>query len=236
MFRKLVKKFRTQESSGASPKKALQPPIASKEPEKKRLNFITSDQYWEDRYLQGRNSGAGSYGRLAKFKAEVLNEFVTQNQIQSVVEFGSGDGNQLSLAKYPEYLGVDVSQTAVDTCRKKFSQDLAKTFVNTQEYDGKKAEMALSLDVIYHLTEDRTFETYMEILFNAATRFVIVYSSNMDKPTKSKHVKHRRFVDWVITNRPDYKEPAHIPNRFPFDAYDSRNTSHADFYIFKRIH
>lgn len=65
-----------------------------------RLPFRTSGDYWEQRYRQAGNSGAGSYGRLAEFKAEVLNEFVARHSIGSVVEFGSGDGNQLTLAKY----------------------------------------------------------------------------------------------------------------------------------------
>ena len=40
------------------------------------LAFPGSASYWELRYRNGGTSGAGSYGRLAEFKAEVLNEFV----------------------------------------------------------------------------------------------------------------------------------------------------------------
>src|ERR1041385_8036217 len=79
-----------------------------------------SAQYWEARYREGGNSGDGSYGRLASFKAQVLNDFVARNQIRSVVEFGCGDGNQLSLAQYPKYLGLDVSPTAVLNCAARF--------------------------------------------------------------------------------------------------------------------
>lgn len=52
------------------------------------LIFRRSDQYWEDRYRRGGNSGSGSYGRLAAFKAEVLNEFVASHAISEMVEFG----------------------------------------------------------------------------------------------------------------------------------------------------
>lgn len=82
----------------------------------RRLKFTNSKSYWESRYQKGGNSGFGSYGRLAKFKAEVLNDFVAKNSIQSVMEFGCGDGNQLKLAVYPKYIGLDVSPKAIKRC------------------------------------------------------------------------------------------------------------------------
>ena len=77
--------------------------MTSEKPDKQLID------YWENRYERGLTSGAGSYGRLAHFKAEVLNEYVNQNKILSVVEFGCGDGAQLSLAKYANYIGLDLS-------------------------------------------------------------------------------------------------------------------------------
>ena len=47
--------------------------------------------------------------RLAAFKAEVPNDFVRARGIDSVIEFGCGDGAQLALAEYPAYVGIDVS-------------------------------------------------------------------------------------------------------------------------------
>lgn len=70
--------------------------------------------------MAGGNSGVGSYGMFAEFKAGVINDFVSMNNIQSVVEFGCGDGNQLKLANYPIYKGYDVSKAAVASCRKLF--------------------------------------------------------------------------------------------------------------------
>ena len=34
----------------------------------KAAEFSDSSQYWDDRYKEGGNSGAGSYGRLAQFE------------------------------------------------------------------------------------------------------------------------------------------------------------------------
>lgn len=60
----------------------------------------------------GGNSGAGSYNKIAIFKAKIMNQFVAENDIQHVIEFGFGDGAQLMRAKYPEYTGLDVSVSA----------------------------------------------------------------------------------------------------------------------------
>ncbi len=84
--------------------------------------FPGSANYWNSRYKRGGNSGAGSYNRLADFKAKVLNEFCDHNNIQKVIEFGCGDGNQLSLANYKEYIGFDVAQKSIDLCREKFDE------------------------------------------------------------------------------------------------------------------
>lgn len=37
------------------------------------------------------------------------NDFVRARGIDSVIEFGCGDGAQLALAEYPAYGGIDVS-------------------------------------------------------------------------------------------------------------------------------
>jgi hypothetical protein len=198
--------------------------------------FDDSSRYWEDRYKRGGNSGAGSYRRLAEFKAETLNHFIAANGIQTVIEFGSGDGAQLALARYPAYVGVDVSWTAVAATREKFAHDSSKRFLHTSEVsDADRADAALSLDVIYHLVEDVVFDEYMHALFNAASRFVVVYSSNFNGAGEGPHVRHRQFTDWVAANRAEFSLSKRIPNRYPYSRTDPDNTSFADFYIYERI-
>jgi len=195
--------------------------------------FVGSSSYWEERYLKGGNSGAGSYGRLAEYKAEIINEFVLSNNIVSVIEFGCGDGNQLSLSSYPSYIGVDVSEKAVELCRKMFKVDDSKSFMLASGYAGEKADLSISLDVIYHLVEDSVFAPYMQELFAAANRFVIIYSSNFDGDdvAQASHVRHRKFTDWVEVNRPDFGLLKVIDNRYPFRG-DGSCESFADFYIY----
>lgn len=197
--------------------------------------FPGSREYWESRYDSGGNSGVGSYGKFAEFKAEILNAFVASHGVHSVIEFGCGDGNQLALAEYPGYLGLDVSEKVVSLCRQRFSPDSRKQFLLVEEYAGETADLALSLDVIYHLVEDAAFESYMHALLNASTHYAIIYSSDTDDPAQpaGAHVRHRKFTRWMGEHRPEWKLVRHIPNRYPYRG-DYREGSFADFFIFER--
>lgn len=194
--------------------------------------FPGSERYWEERYASGDHSGSGSYGKYAQFKAEVINDFIAQHAVESVIEFGCGDGNQLKLGKYPRYLGLDISPTAISLCREQFAADQSKTFKLMSEYSGEQADLTLSLDVIFHLVEDAVFESYMQTLFGASARYVIIYSSNSQGSFNARaHERHRKFTDWVDKNAQGWKLAYHIPNRYP---YSGSGGSVADFFIYEK--
>lgn len=204
----------------------------------RKIYFIKSSRkYWETRYSKGGNSGPGSYNNLAKFKASIINKFVNSNNINTVIEWGSGDCNQLSLANYKIYIGYDVSKTAIDICKKKFNNDKSKTFIfmDNNFKSEKKADLSISLDVIYHLLEDKVFEEYMKNLFNSSNKYVCIYSSNINKPW-AHHVKHRKFTDWINKYMSkNWKLKKFIPNKYPFDENKTGITSFADFYFYEKI-
>lgn len=196
-----------------------------------------SKAYWQDRYAKKGNSGPGSYGRLAEWKAMIINDFIKKKQVRTVIELGCGDGNQLKHANYIEYSGYDASDYAVNLCRSTFKKDSTKKFANISELvpTVTRAELGLSLDVIFHLIEDEIYEDYMKKLFQVSTKYVIIYSSNYEGYVE-KHVKCRRFTDWVEKNTQNqFQQTAYIPNIYPFDTERPNDTSMCDFYIFERI-
>lgn len=200
-----------------------------------RIRYPGSATYWEDRYRGGGNSGAGSYGKFAFYKSNVINKFVIEKSVDTVIEFGCGDGNQLSLANYPHYIGFDVSQTAIDCCTAKFSADSNRSFKLMRDYSGERADLALSLDVIFHLTEDVEFERYMTRLFSAAKSYVIIYSSNQDsaKIPELPHVRHRVFTNWVEQNVQGWRQFQRMKNIYPYEGDDTKG-SFSDFYVYER--
>lgn len=196
-----------------------------------------SAYYWEQRYIRGGNSGKGSYNRLAQFKADVINKFVEENAIDSVIEWGCGDGNQLSLAKYPQYVGYDVSEQAIFMCQERYSGDRTKRFMwcgGEGFTNDIKADLAISLDVIYHLIEDDIYQIYMERLFGSSKKYVCIYSSDFDKGY-AQHVKCRKFTDYVKDNFKEWDLMEYIPNMYPYEENNPGNTSWSDFYFYKKI-
>lgn len=197
--------------------------------------FSGSRSYWIKRYESGGNSGYGSYWRLAQFKAEVINRFIAENNISTVIDLGCGDGHQLSLLKIPNYLGFDISERAIEFSRKTFESDSTKVFRHFDDYHDEKAELALSLDVLYHLIEDSVYDAYMKRLFIASDKYVIIYSSNTysNQAIQASHIKHRKFTDWIARHKPDWRLDLYIKNKYPFSG-DDKSGSFADFYIFRR--
>ena len=118
--------------------------------------------FWNNRYLAGGNSGAGSYGANAKFKADFLNKFIKKHGIKSVLEIGSGDGANLALYEIENYLGLDVSEEAVRMCKEKFKGDKTKNFeiadglprlwsIDEKFKPKTTADLVICFDVLYHI-------------------------------------------------------------------------------------
>ncbi|MCK4620798.1 MAG: class I SAM-dependent methyltransferase [Desulfuromonadales bacterium] len=205
----------------------------------RKSSFPGSQEYWESRYANSGTSGYGSYGKLSEFKAEIINNFIKEQNVLSVVEFGCGDGAQLSMGTYPSYIGLDVSKTSIKSCTERFKYDGTKSFFlyDPNYFIDKtstfKADLVLSLDVIYHLIEDEIFEIHIRHLFSAAKRFVIIYSSNQNQNYPLPHVKHRLFSKWVETHFPEWRLLIRIPNRYPFQ--NNNSGSLADFFIYEKV-
>lgn len=203
--------------------------------------FRNSTSYWKTRYEVGGNSDLGSYNELAIFKANILNKFVENNSIKTVIELGCGDGNQLRYAKYPSYKGFDISPKAIEMCSQLFNEDKSKTFYIIDQNIHSQilsytSDLAISLDVIFHLIEDPIFEDYMSLLFTASNKFVCIYSSNKDdnSDTQVHHVKHRDFSQWIEENRPEWRLIKKIPNIYPYNG-DDRVSSFSDFYFYDKL-
>jgi SAM-dependent methyltransferase len=193
--------------------------------------MFDSKKYWEERYKNGGTSGAGSRNRLAVFKVRTINEFIKKNGVKSVIDLGSGDGFIASGINVGVYTGFDVSESAVEHCNKLFESDMTKIF--TSKWVDIKAELVLSLDIIFHLVEDDIYLEYLERLFRSAEKFVIIYSSNCVSTGMSDHYKDREFLYDVDEMFKEWELQAIIENPYKFKN-DPEQESNSDFYIFRR--
>ena len=205
---------------------------------------FSSQEYWQDRYSKGGNSGSGSYNHLADYKAEYLNAFVNDYKINSVIEFGCGDGNQAKLFKFKSYIGLDVAPKSIEWCINAFKEDKTKSFfLYDYRYfqDNKgifKCDVALSLDVLYHLIEPEVYETYLKHLFQSSNKYVLIFSSNADvpQPHRQFHVRERVFTNDVARLITDFKFIRRDENKYSTRIIKEEDMgSLADFYLFERV-
>lgn len=196
-------------------------------------HYQYSYNYWEYRYMNNGTSGEGAYGKYAIFKADIVNNFIIDNNIIDVIDFGCGDGNQLKYLNIKKYVGCDVSETSISICNMLYINDNTKDFFLIKNLKKDKYNLSLSLDVIYHLIEDYEFEIYMKNLFDFSNKYVIIYSSNHNNnESVAKHIKNRTFSNWIDDNVNNFKLLKYIKNKYP---YDGNGGSISNFHIYKKI-
>ncbi|MBP2548061.1 glycosyltransferase involved in cell wall biosynthesis [Neorhizobium galegae] len=212
----------------------VETPRPAQQPAQAPLVFDSS-RYWEERYRSGGNSGPGSYDILARYKAVVLNFFTRQRKLKSIAEMGSGDGNQLQYFDFPLYTGFDVSRTAIERTKGMYASKPGYDFIWMDdpsldwELHEDNYDCALSLDVLYHLVDDRVFEAYLDRLFTLSSRYVVIYASNFDAADKrgASHVRHRKFTDFIDRRYPQWTLKKVIENPYKFKLQ-----TEADFFVY----
>lgn len=161
--------------------------------------------YWERRYRDGRTSGAGSEGDEGQYKADYVSDLIHNRHIESVIDWGCGDGQVLERMRLEgaEYLGVDVSLTIVNRMREKFSE--YEFITPVPGMNGLTWELGLSMDVLFHLPDDADYFEYLDRLFGHATRFVVIYSTNYAGGRTARHVFRREFTPDIAERFPDWE-------------------------------
>ena len=197
---------------------------------KNKEDSFDSTKYWEERYYNGGHSGNGSYGFLAEYKRDFINQFILENKIKSLLEYGCGDCNQLSMIECDRIIGVDVSETAIDIC-KTILPESKFISLESEKFPKEKTDLLLSLDVIYHLIEDNVYDKYISNIIKHGSEYLIIYSANFESNSKfAKHVRPRKFTNnkRLIDK---YVLKKHIKNIYSSD--DHTKGSFSDWYIFE---
>jgi SAM-dependent methyltransferase len=161
-------------------------------------------KWWDDWYASGRTSGAGSRGVLAEFKADVMNDFLSNHTIHSVVEFGCGDGYNLALMKYKKYLGLDVSKTSIKLCTAIFKEDTTKSFMlyDPNFFTNKnfnQVDLVVCLDVLYHIINEDEYKKVLDDIFSYEAPYVILYTTlyNAGNSPDSPEILHRDVFPYL---------------------------------------
>lgn len=188
---------------------------------------VPSGEFWEARYKSGGNSGDGSYGVNGRFKIDVLNNYFHRVEPLGVLDFGVGDFTYSSVIagkRFP-FFGIDVSAMKVAQLKGQFGQYANIHFATSLDaFKDQLFDYVISLDVIFHLLEDLTYNGYINQITQTSVENIVVYSSNFKDDKWELHVRHRRFVPDILSR--GYKLIEYIPN--------PTHTTYSDFYFFKR--
>ena len=176
-------------------------------------DFTDSARYWEERYYYGGNSGKGSYFQKAAEKAAYLNAKINEYNIDTIVDIGCGDGNNLKLFESRNYYGFDVSKTIIVSNKKLYDQDKNKKFMLIDDYfdktlmdirNGKDTKnlICISFDVIGHLVEDNVYRAHLENFSSLNPDYLIVsnYDGDREYDLSMPHIKHRNYSKDLINN------------------------------------
>lgn len=203
---------------------------------KKMLNsHFDYKAYWDNRYNTGGNSGNGSYGELNNFKVNFINNFIKEKNIETVIDFGCGDGNQLMQTNYKKYLGLDVAKSSIKKCLKLFNNQKNKSFllydpmyfVNNNFF---KADLVICIDVLYHIIPEEDFIKTLKDIFSCSKKYVILYTSIDAYKTEpyrvGAHVRHRDTM-FFLEKIENYRITGIVANALP-------NLSSASFIILQK--
>ena len=164
------------------------------------MNDQFEQKYWEERYKEKLGSGEGSRGDLLKFKAQYLNDLFRKYGVESVFDFGCGDGHLVNLLECKQYYGVDVSLSAVQQCREMVKKT---NFIFEQGHFGNYSaatikrkfsglfgvdvDAVMSIDVLYHIMDEHLVEFVLQAMFGAGSKIVVTYTIPNQKMDGSKH-------------------------------------------------
>src|ERR1051326_1991766 len=125
--------------------------------------------FWNKRYSEGGNSGAGSYGPTLEKKLGWLSKL----EVNSISEIGCGDFNfgwrLLKLFPKASYFGTDISDIIINRLTDTYPQ---YTFKLGDEIPP--ADLVLCVDVLLHVIDDAEVEPLLQKLEKAWTKYLVI--------------------------------------------------------------
>tara|TARA_R110000772_G_scaffold40132_14_gene94001 strand:- start:618 stop:899 length:282 start_codon:yes stop_codon:yes gene_type:complete len=89
--------------------------------------------------------------------------------------------------------------------------------------------------VIYHLIEDEIYDAYLANLFEASSRYTLIYASNFEHfSPELPHVRHRQFGRDVADRFPEWELVEAFDNPYAKPHSSKEYGSFAKFFLFRK--
>ena len=149
---------------------------------------MDSKVYWDNRYKNGGNSGAGSYGDMLNRKLDWLKKL---EGIKTIYELGCGDFNfgWRLLQFFPDatYIGTDMSETIIER-----NKQIAPKHTFTTNKVIIPSDLVLCVDVLFHVLDEKELEDILNGLEKAWTKYLVITAYERDEEM-TNHVRIRKF-------------------------------------------
>lgn len=152
--------------------------------------------YWNKRYLEGGNSGAGSVGELREWKWSIIDKYVPS--LSSIVDIGCGDLSFWEVRGLPyNYLGTDISEEIIHRNKQKYPHSgfMVSGHLNPPKV---KSPVVFCFDVLFHITTITEHLLTINNLCEISEDYIFIYTWIKNPLRKWKvipitHDEYQRF-------------------------------------------
>jgi SAM-dependent methyltransferase len=165
------------------------------------VNFIEHNDYFTKIYSSGGwgpecPSGGGSTPKITIEYREFLENFLIENKIKSVYDFGCGDWSFSKLINWSnaKYTGVDVVKSVIDSnnANNEYSSENIKFsyLKDTEKFYRAKGDLLIIKDVLQHWTNEE-ITSFLDAVVNNFKFILITNSSPQQKDWQETPERNR---------------------------------------------
>jgi len=170
-----------------------------------------------EKNIWNNGSGNGSSVRYNNVYINMLNKFLKDNSIKSVLDIGCGDWQFSQYINWNgiDYNGVDIVQSVIDTNNERFAKENINFFQIdplTNELPGN-FDLVIIKDVLQHWSNE-TIVDFMDNLITQGHKNILIINTAWSHFTNNKNKGEKR----CIKNRYHYAKLD--ANDFPLNKYD----------------
>lgn len=142
------------------------------------FNSIYENSIWHDPLVEvvvKASSGPGSNPKHAKEWTGLVNSFIKNNNIRSILDIGCGDwqlGKQLNLDNI-NYIGTDVSSFIIKQIKPYETNNIKFIEADAISMDFPKVDLIILKDVLQHLPID-SIKTIVDKVINSGSKYALI--------------------------------------------------------------
>jgi len=180
-----------------------------------------NEQYWNERYRSGIDSGKGSVGKYRAWKWQGIDHYVDVRK-SSVLDVGCGDLQFWLGRDCNNYIGIDISQVIIERARAKrpkwtfFLTDATERF-------PFEADVVLCMDLVFHIMTEEKLVRLLSNLKSWAQIWLFIFNWHKNPLKAVSDGKYQHF--WQLEDYLRYLPP--LLKRHKCD-------NHQSLYVFKR--